>query len=232
MDSYTCDQCGGEIIFRVIDGVTTPIHLRGGCWGAGDGEGSPGTTRLRYDEDYCHPTTCPRCRASVFFIRHNGGSVWVDELGWPWPKHACFDDPEPFRRLRDSSRILSSPIGGVITLVVFPRDRSYCEITITTPKRDQYTWCLRNIPNPESISGAPVVFSIPQQKLVDPTGRTFSITEAKHCSVCDQLVDLERMDAHMAEIHRAEKCGTCGAYVSREALQQHLRMHPRDRRRR
>lgn len=25
----------------------------------------------------------------VWFIRHNGGSVWVDKLGWPWPKHEC-----------------------------------------------------------------------------------------------------------------------------------------------
>jgi hypothetical protein len=33
------------------------------------------------------------CQQQVFFVRHNGGSVWFDELGWPWPKHACFDDP-------------------------------------------------------------------------------------------------------------------------------------------
>ena len=25
-------------------------------------------------------------------MRHNGGSVWFDELGPPWPKHGCFDD--------------------------------------------------------------------------------------------------------------------------------------------
>jgi hypothetical protein len=39
----------------------------------------------------CHFTSCPKCGQSVFFIRHNGGSVWVDELGPPWPKHPCFD---------------------------------------------------------------------------------------------------------------------------------------------
>jgi hypothetical protein len=26
-------------------------------------------------------------------VRHNGGSVWFDELGWPWPVHACFATP-------------------------------------------------------------------------------------------------------------------------------------------
>src|SRR5579883_2452996 len=46
-----------------------------------------------HDRDYTHPTRCPECGADVYFIRHNGGSVWVDELGWPWPKHACFDIP-------------------------------------------------------------------------------------------------------------------------------------------
>lgn len=50
-------------------------------------------TSYRYDSsDFCRPTTCPECGADVYFIRHNGGSVWVDELGWPWPKHGCFDD--------------------------------------------------------------------------------------------------------------------------------------------
>ena len=26
-------------------------------------------------------------------MRHNGGKVWIDELGWPWPKHECFGGP-------------------------------------------------------------------------------------------------------------------------------------------
>lgn len=42
------------------------------------------------NEDFTRPTTCPYCRKSVFFVRHNGGSVWFDDLGQPWPKHGCF----------------------------------------------------------------------------------------------------------------------------------------------
>ncbi len=50
-------------------------------------------TTYRVESDFCHPTSCPKCGGEVFFIRHNGGSVWVDPpLGWPWPKHGCFDD--------------------------------------------------------------------------------------------------------------------------------------------
>jgi len=38
--------------------------------------------------------------AQVFFVRHNGGSVWFDDLGPPWPKHACFADDHRASRLR------------------------------------------------------------------------------------------------------------------------------------
>ncbi len=41
--------------------------------------------------DCCKPTSCPICKKLVFFLRHNGGSAWFDDLGVPWPKHSCFD---------------------------------------------------------------------------------------------------------------------------------------------
>jgi hypothetical protein len=34
---------------------------------------------------------CPECKKMVFLVWNNGGSVWVDELGWPWEKHECFN---------------------------------------------------------------------------------------------------------------------------------------------
>ena len=38
---------------------------------------------------------CPICGDEVFFIRHNGGCMYFDPpLGWPWPRHACFDDQD------------------------------------------------------------------------------------------------------------------------------------------
>lgn len=43
----------------------------------------------RVDEDYWYPTKCPECGTRVFFLRHNGGCVWLDEVHPPWPKHAC-----------------------------------------------------------------------------------------------------------------------------------------------
>lgn len=44
-------------------------------------------------DDFTRSTICPICGATVYFVRHNGGCVWLDSLGWPWPKHPCFDDP-------------------------------------------------------------------------------------------------------------------------------------------
>ena len=40
-------------------------------------------------QDVCFSTTCPEpgCGETVYFVRHNDGCVWLDSLGWPWPKH-------------------------------------------------------------------------------------------------------------------------------------------------
>lgn len=74
----------------------------GGEGHLGSGGGNYGGTGINtriytYSErfkDVCYPTRCPiKGCEPVWFIRHNGGSVWVDELGWPWTKHACFDEP-------------------------------------------------------------------------------------------------------------------------------------------
>lgn len=44
------------------------------------------------NDDFTRPSSCPVCRADVFFVRHNGGRVWFDELEPPWQKHGCFDE--------------------------------------------------------------------------------------------------------------------------------------------
>ena len=37
---------------------------------------------------------CPVCKAPVFYYQsENGGRVFFDQLGWPWPKHPCTDRP-------------------------------------------------------------------------------------------------------------------------------------------
>jgi hypothetical protein len=81
----TCQFCGGEIVFRVIRGRTTPLHI-------GDEKCEGRKLYRKEQEGIAHPTKCPRCGGAVFFLRNNGGSVWLESIGWPWPKHPCFEN--------------------------------------------------------------------------------------------------------------------------------------------
>jgi len=49
-------------------------------------------THRWHTDDFCVRRICPKCRKyPVYFIRYNGGSVWVENLGPPWTKHPCFN---------------------------------------------------------------------------------------------------------------------------------------------
>jgi hypothetical protein len=95
-----CNRCGGQITFRVVDGQTIPIHLNGGCNGEYRGRRvAPSIKAIaenaKFDEprSYLNPNAkCPVCGASVFFYQsEDGGRVFFDDVGWPWPKHPCTD---------------------------------------------------------------------------------------------------------------------------------------------
>ena len=70
-----------------------------GCGFGGDmGNGPPvaGSVipRLRGLSETRPNAQCPVCGATVFFYAApNGGRVYFDELGPPWPKHPCMDEP-------------------------------------------------------------------------------------------------------------------------------------------
>jgi hypothetical protein len=72
-------------------------------WG---GKGYSKTANLEYPripligksiESYTIPNcSCSVCGALIFFYRSpNGGAVFFDELGPPWPKHGCLDGMYP-----------------------------------------------------------------------------------------------------------------------------------------
>ena len=49
-----------------------------------------GSRRATYATFVNPNARCPECRAQVFFYQsENGGRVFFDELGPPWPKHEC-----------------------------------------------------------------------------------------------------------------------------------------------
>jgi len=90
----TCSRCGNPIEFRYVNGRCVPLHLSGGCIGDGNSRVNDYSGYNFSENSTCFSTNCPKCGDEVFFIRHNGGSVWIDPpLGPPWYKHACFDAP-------------------------------------------------------------------------------------------------------------------------------------------
>lgn len=70
-------------------------------------------SEFEYD-NFCSPSTCPICGESVYFVRHNGGSVWLDSLGYPWPKHPCFDEDNYSINLKQNLNESDLTIFGVV----------------------------------------------------------------------------------------------------------------------
>jgi hypothetical protein len=92
----TCKYCGNEIEFRYIDGQSTPIHINGGWCSGVSGPPPQGSTKpFGAVQSYVNPNAhCPVCGEIVFFYQSPyGGRVYFDDLGWPWPKHPCTDNP-------------------------------------------------------------------------------------------------------------------------------------------
>lgn len=100
--SAFCNKCGFEIGWRTIDGRRTPIGCR--C-----DYGDYGLSQ--FYRDRAASTTCPTCHEKVFFVRHNGGSVWFDTLGEPWAKHECFAQD------KKSSKELDEPKSVILTSI-------------------------------------------------------------------------------------------------------------------
>jgi hypothetical protein len=133
--TQTCIHCGEPIAFRYVDGRPTPIHLNGNFCGAG--QVSPKAIRA-FDQPahYINPNAkCPVCGASVFFFQSSsGGRVFFDNLGWPWPKHPCTDNPASqsfevlYERMTRSAPRLTNKKGEQLEiyelLEIQPRDSS------------------------------------------------------------------------------------------------------------
>lgn len=124
---YYCYYCGEEIEFFHDGFQAIPVHPSGSCrgrgWGLSSGRGSFGIRRtsegavfqfpfITYPS-YVNPNArCPVCGAEVYFYQSPyGGRVFFDELGPPWPKHPCTDNPrvrKEFATSEGRSRILNS----------------------------------------------------------------------------------------------------------------------------
>lgn len=175
----TCNRCGAAIEFRHVDGRCVPIHPGGGwhCGSSHEVARYVATPRMsRAGEwnrrDFAHASQCPKCAKPVFFIRHNGGSVWLDELGWPWPKHGCFDQPHEaayvFKAWTAKSSGLTNPRMAMITRIRDDLDFGDPIIEIRFPDSSRASLILRRTHDTSSLLGALVAVSQEDHFLVHP----------------------------------------------------------------
>ena len=144
-------SCGrGSTTFRHHGRYPSTVYVSGNSarWTGGD--------------DFCRSTTCPICKAEVFFVRHNGGSVWFDSLGHPWPKHKCFvaEDRQSitFRERYQSAR-KSEPlsiIGRVNEVRIDPSSDS-CVLRVATGDGIVRDYAVHGFTNPFNLVGELIV---------------------------------------------------------------------------
>lgn len=166
-----CSRCGEAVDFITRDGRPIPLHRSGRCGGnvvAGSRWG-----RSEAAESACFKTSCPEgCGADVFFIRHNGGCVWVDPpLGWPWPKHGCMYPEDPQARSTSAlgkfvfdEPVFSNPdlILAVARAIEFSIDWS--EWHLIAGEHDE--WCLHTNGDCRFLVGEPVLLDLARRTLI------------------------------------------------------------------
>ena len=142
-------------------------HLGGGhSWQFNAGIISTSNSANEWEkQDFTYQTTCPECGCfPVYFIRHNNGSVWVDELGWPWPKHGCFDKPnEPthtFGAWVDRTEYLNNPKFALVLRSDISIDGKEIVLKIRTNENKLYlVFAHKSYANPAFL-GAMVIVSL------------------------------------------------------------------------
>lgn len=220
----TCSRCGIPVTFRYVDGRLVPLHLHGGCSdGGGHSTSNDFSGYSRSEESCCFGTDCPECDEKVFFIRHNGGSVWIDPpLGPPWYKHPCMDKgyspTSGIRsRLLSSTSFLNISVGAESILgVVKESEVSFsCTITkIETERNDRYVLLIKN--NAGYLTGKLVIFN-PKQNSVSPCDndkyifKVVAIIEAPPsgglqsekviCPDCNAALNLNNLKKHLKDEH-------------------------------
>lgn len=75
-------------------------------------------------EGYTNPNAaCPVCHARVYFYHSpQGGRVYFDELGPPWPKHPCTDSQSFSMRPAEGGRAPVGHAGGAAFAYAWQRD--------------------------------------------------------------------------------------------------------------
>ncbi len=251
MADGVCNKCGAPIDFRFVDGVCTPIHRGGSCASADDWSVRPSGPSLKGNierweyRDFCVPSRCPECRAEVFFVRHNGGSVWFDQLGWPWPKHACCANQDSQLAvdwaLERASAFGGQGLFGVVVRKLVFAEREYRAKLIALSLSNQSGVCVRVDPKAplkcgdlvsvEGVDNERAILvadsgSYHDAKLADPSLLRLGLNFLKTGSTSREQAEIERrgLTSPPAPKPRTDlaDCPRCGVPVKKSRLARHL----------
>ena len=187
-----------------------------------------GTSNPNRGSSSCQISRCPKCGDPVFFIRHNGGAVWLDPpLSPPWFKHPCFDNiPTSGERsnllpLNKSSKELRNCRIGVVSSatkgeLVFTTDNNkklFFSVTgnpndivgeiCAYNEKSRGIWALKNPKRVYSCIVEPPNIST-NQKVKKQDKKNQSITHMTPCCACSALVKGEkRLVVHLRKVHKS-----------------------------
>lgn len=212
-----CSRCGGAVDFRYVSGRCIPLHRTGRC----EATGGTAITYSGYSVSHdsaCFSTSCPKCKGDVFFIRHNGGSVWIDPpLGPPWTKHGCFESPSEGKAQRTLAsdyaieavhlQSSSTPLGIVKSTEVDYEGKSTL-VEFHTGRAGHQK--IKTKFNAGFLLGKLCMYSLTDKQIwaLEEPQYKFAITSIKNnemtnCPVCDVEVTERNLEKHIRKIHGA-----------------------------
>ncbi|MBA4020718.1 MAG: hypothetical protein C0483_26470 [Pirellula sp.] len=190
MSWSTCRYCGQPVVWsQMPDGTRLPFDSDGGSkhecsvFFKNPVIGSRDHLDREWSfDDCCRRSKCRRCKAWVYWIRHNGGTVILDDLGWPWPKHECFRfsiDPVWFGYFRNQNADLQA--SGLLGVVVKARffdtdDRGPPRVNLAVDcGTERRCVAVEGIHFPQHFEGRMVTISEDKQKLLTSNREMFHI---------------------------------------------------------
>lgn len=212
-----CSRCGNVIEFRYVNGRCTPIHTQGACISSGNSRVTDYSGFAVSLESTCFCTHCPTCKSEVYFIRHNGGSVWIDPpLGPPWFKHACF---EPDVSVKSTLLPISwndylfahDEIIGVVKASHVDTLKAYTKLTIETGKSDTINLRVKN--NAGFLLGKLCVYE-------SASGRIWPTEEPSYIFGTDKWVNRKRKGLAKKDL---AVCPKCSKRIKEQDMKRHMR---------
>lgn len=207
-----CSRCGNPIEFRYVGGRCIPMHSLGGCVGFGNSKIDDYSGFKKSEDSTCFSTSCPECNDEVYFIRHNGGSVWVDApLGPPWSKHICMHQPKlEFKKTttlldeyeKDHDLLPKNARIGVIQSSHVHIDKSKSELDFNAGEKHLQKLVCKN--NAGFLLGKLCVVDIDREliyPLEEPNLKYMLVAYPIRCPECNCLVSKKKFKKHFRKYH-------------------------------